>query len=142
MKTLALDDELYAALQKQAETTGHTVDELAAEAIGLWLAVSDLNDEELAEIERRAARVAEEESGGIEAEEFFRNVRRRTRLAITARLLPFHPPSKRPHTIDGLCCTGHNGLYELGDNHRSRLRFGVGRIACRGETVRKTVCIR
>ncbi len=73
MKTLDLDDELYSALQKQAETTGHTVDELAAEAIGLWLAVSNLDDEELAEID--AALREWEERGDPEAEEFFRSVR-------------------------------------------------------------------
>ena len=71
--TLTLDDRLYSALEEQAETTGRAIDELAAEAIELWLVVGDLDEEELAEIE--AAVRDWEENGGMEAEEFFRSVR-------------------------------------------------------------------
>ena len=62
MKTLTLDDRLYSALEEQAETTGRAIDELATEAIELWLAVGDLDEEELAEIE--AAVRDWEENGG------------------------------------------------------------------------------
>ena len=35
--TLALDDYLYAALEEQAGITGRPINDLAAEAIELWL---------------------------------------------------------------------------------------------------------
>ena len=69
--TLALDDELYAALEEQAGITGLPISDIATEALELWLMAGELDETELAEID--AALRDLEESG--EAEEFFRNIR-------------------------------------------------------------------
>ena len=37
MKTLAIDDKLYSYLQERSEETGRPIDELATDAIKLWL---------------------------------------------------------------------------------------------------------
>ena len=65
MKTLTLDDKLYSALEEYSEETGRPISDLAAEAIESWL---------LAEIE--AAEREHQEKGGMEAGEFFRNLRK------------------------------------------------------------------
>ena len=74
MKTLTLDDELYSALEEQAQAQGRSISDLAAEAIESWLYDDELDEEELAEIE--AAERDWQENGGMEAGEFFRKVRK------------------------------------------------------------------
>ena len=49
MKTLALDDKLYSALEEYSEETGRPVSDLAAEAIKSWLLDDELDEAELAE---------------------------------------------------------------------------------------------
>ncbi len=73
MKTLALDDKLYSALEEYSEETGRPISDLAAEAIKSWLLDDELDEAELAKIE--AAEREYQEKGGMEAGEFFRNLR-------------------------------------------------------------------
>ncbi len=51
MKTIALDDDLYLALQEHAEDTGRPIDELATDAIKIWLLGLEISKTELAKIE-------------------------------------------------------------------------------------------
>ena len=51
MKTLPLDDKLYSALQERSEETGRPIDELATDAIKLWLLGLKTSKTELAKIE-------------------------------------------------------------------------------------------
>ena len=74
MKTLTVNDELYSDLEELAQAQGRPVSELAAEAIESWLYDDELDEEELAEIE--AAERDWQENGGMEAGEFFRQVRK------------------------------------------------------------------
>ncbi len=74
MKTLTLNDRLYSELEDHSETTGRSINELAAEAIESWLADTMLSEAELTEIE--AVERDWRENGGVEAEEFFRGVRK------------------------------------------------------------------
>ncbi len=74
MKTLALDDRLYSALQEYADASGRPINELAAEAIESWLFDDEPDEAELVEIE--AAEREYQEKGGMEAGEFFRALRK------------------------------------------------------------------
>ncbi len=69
MKTLTLEDDLYAALEEEAYKVGRTVGEIVAEAASSWLADAELDEGERAEID--AARAEAAEVGGMEADEFF-----------------------------------------------------------------------
>ena len=71
--TLTLDDDLYAALQEQAEMAGRSVDELAAEAIAIWLFEVLVDDAELEVTED--ADLFGEEDDGVGDEEFFQSLR-------------------------------------------------------------------
>ena len=51
MKTLPIDDKLYSALQERSEETGRPIDELATDAIKLWLLGLKTSKAELAKIE-------------------------------------------------------------------------------------------
>ena len=74
MKTLPLDDKLDSALEEYSEETGRPISDLAAEAIESWLLDEELDEAELAEIE--AVERDWQENGGMEAGEFFRNLRK------------------------------------------------------------------
>ena len=69
MKTLALEDGLYAALEEEAQRVGCTVGGIVSEAVSSWLADAELDQNERSEIE--SARVEAAEVGGMEADEFF-----------------------------------------------------------------------
>ena len=69
MKTLTMEDDLYTALEEEAQRAGCTVGEIVAEAVSSWLADTRLDERERAEIE--AARKEAEEMGGMEVDEFF-----------------------------------------------------------------------
>ena len=43
MKTLALEDGLYAALEEEAQRVGCTVGEIVSEAVSSWLADAELD---------------------------------------------------------------------------------------------------
>ncbi len=73
MKTLTLDDDLYAALQEQAETAGRSVDDIAAEAITIWLIEVAVDEAELEVAED--AELFWEEDDGVEDEEFFHSLK-------------------------------------------------------------------
>ena len=73
MKTLTVDDQIYSALEAYAEEFGRSIDDLAAEAITIWLFEVETDEAERAEIE--AAEREYQEKGGMEASEFFRNLR-------------------------------------------------------------------
>ena len=74
MKTLALNEDLYSALEERSEETGRPINDLAAEAIQSWLFDDELDEAELAEIE--AAEREYQEKGGMEAGAFFRSLRK------------------------------------------------------------------
>ena len=74
MKTLTVNDELYSDLEELAQAQGRSTSDLAAEAIESWIYDDELDEEELAEIE--AAERDWQENGGMEAGEFFRQVRK------------------------------------------------------------------
>ena len=69
MKTLVLEDDLYAALEEEAHRAGCTVGEVVAVVVSSWLADAELDEKERTKIE--AARVEAAEMGGIEVDEFF-----------------------------------------------------------------------
>ena len=69
MKTLTLEDDLYAAMEEEARRSGCTVGEIVSEAFSSWLADAELDEGERAEID--AARAEAAEVGGMEADEFF-----------------------------------------------------------------------
>ena len=69
MKTMTVDDGLYAALQAAANRSGRPLQELANEAIRLWLADSAADEADHAAIESARAEAAEQ--GGVEFEAFF-----------------------------------------------------------------------
>lgn len=69
MKTLTLNDNLYSALEDEADRTGRPVNDLLTEAIEAWLADVALDEAERTEIE--AARLEAAEKGGVEFESFF-----------------------------------------------------------------------
>lgn len=50
MKTLILDDKLYSALQERSEVTGRPINELATDAIKLWLLGLKTSKAELSKI--------------------------------------------------------------------------------------------
>ena len=117
MKTLTLDDELYFALEEQAQATGRAVADLAAEAIESWLSDAELDEEELAEIE--AAERDWQENGGMEAGEFFREVREEatgpddsgakpTSFLKTARNMNLDGPPDWSARPDVSCGEGHD----------------------------------
>ena len=74
MKTLALNDQLYSALEEHSEETGRPINDLAAEAIQSWLSDEELDESELAQIE--AAEREYQEKGGMEVAAFFRSLRK------------------------------------------------------------------
>ena len=65
MKTLAMEDDIYIALEEEASKVGWTVSEMVVEAI----ADTKLDERERAEIESARAEAAD--MGGVEAEAFF-----------------------------------------------------------------------
>lgn len=69
MKTLTVDDRLYSAMEAEADKSGRPVRDLVTEAIEVWLADSQMDEAERAEIE--VARIEAAEKGGVEFEEFF-----------------------------------------------------------------------
>ena len=69
MKTMAVDDAQYLALQEAARRSDRSVQELINEAIALWLAEAELDDAEHTAIEEARAEAAEE--GAIEFGAFF-----------------------------------------------------------------------
>ena len=72
--TLVLDDEvLYTAIETEAKTTGHTVQEIVVQALRQWRADSQSSAEERAELAE--ARREWEEKGGMEAHAFFDSLR-------------------------------------------------------------------
>ena len=72
---LALDDEeLYAALETEAKTTGCTVQDVVIRALRQWQTDAEVDAEELAELAE--ARREWEEKGGVEAKVFFDRLRR------------------------------------------------------------------
>lgn len=70
--TLILDDDaLYKAIEAEAKSTGHTVQEIVVQALQQWRAESDIDERaELAEARREW-----EETGGMEAHAFFDSLR-------------------------------------------------------------------
>ena len=72
MTTIVLDDALYLALQDAADRADRPVQELVNEAIETWLAEVEVDEEERAAIEEARAEAAEK--GGIEFEEFFKEL--------------------------------------------------------------------
>ena len=68
--TLILDDEaLYSAIEGEANSTGHTVQDVIILALQQWLADTEMGVEE--DVELQGARREWKEKGGIEAHEFF-----------------------------------------------------------------------
>lgn len=59
MKTLPLDDKLYSALEEYSEETGRPIDELATDAIKLWLLGLKTSKTELARQEKRDSQSTE-----------------------------------------------------------------------------------
>lgn len=72
MKTLAVADSLYAALEAAADRNGRPVQDLVSEAIQTWLADAGMDDAECGEIE--AAQAEATEVGGVEFEAFFAEI--------------------------------------------------------------------
>lgn len=66
---MTLNDNLYSALEEEADRSGRTVNDLVTEAIEAWLADLDLDEGERAEIELARSEAAEQ--GGVEFEAFF-----------------------------------------------------------------------
>ena len=72
--TLLLEDEaLYAALETEAATTGHTVQDIVVQALRQWQADSELDAGERDELAE--ARQEWEEMGGMEPKAFFDRLR-------------------------------------------------------------------
>ena len=71
--TLTLDDDLYAALQEQAEMAGRSVDDIAAEAITIWLIEVAVDEAELEAPED--ADLFWEDDEGVGNEEFFQSLK-------------------------------------------------------------------
>ena len=72
--TLVLEDEaLYAALETEAATTGHTVQDVVVRALRQWQADSELDAGERDELAE--ARQEWEEMGGMEPKAFFDRLR-------------------------------------------------------------------
>ena len=72
--TVVLDDDaLTAAVEAEAVLSGRTVQDVMVEALKQWLADSDLDERERANIEE--ARCEHNELGGVEAREFFDDLR-------------------------------------------------------------------
>ena len=69
MKTLTVTDELYSALEEDANRSGQTVSDLVLEAIQIWL--DDVAADEADREEIEAARSEAAEQGGVEFEAFF-----------------------------------------------------------------------
>ena len=69
MKSTTVDDQLYSALETEAEKSGRTIADLVAEAIQTWLADAAYDDAEHELIE--ASRKEYDEQGGVEFESFF-----------------------------------------------------------------------
>ncbi len=72
MKTVAVDDSLYGALEAASNRDGRPVQELLNEAIESWLADTALDDAERSVIERSRLEAAEQ--GGVEFEQFFKEL--------------------------------------------------------------------
>ena len=66
------DDEVYAALEKEARKSGCTVQDIARDALTQWLLDAEMDDSEWNEIDdsRRDWR----RNGGTEAREFFKEL--------------------------------------------------------------------
>jgi hypothetical protein len=72
--TVVLDDDaLTAAVEAEAVLSGRTVQDVMVEALKQWLADSDLDERERADIEE--ARREHNELGGVEAREIFDDLR-------------------------------------------------------------------
>ena len=69
MKTMSVDDSLYAALEAASDRSGRTVHQLVNEAIVSWLSEAAMDDAKYAAIEDARAEAAEQ--GGVEFESFF-----------------------------------------------------------------------
>ena len=75
--TVVLDDEgLYTAIESEARTTGHSVQDIVIQALRQWRDDCDLDDVERTELAE--ARREWEEEGGIEAHAFFDSPRNET----------------------------------------------------------------
>ncbi len=76
MKELQLvldDDTLYQAIETEAETTGHTIEEIVIQVLRQWRVDSELDVDERADL--ADARLEWQEKGGIEAHTFFESLR-------------------------------------------------------------------
>ena len=76
MKELQLvldDDALYQAIQTEAETTGHTIQEIVIQALRQWRVDSELDMGESADL--ADAHREWQENGGMEAHTFFESLR-------------------------------------------------------------------
>lgn len=72
--TLILDDEsLYSAIETEAQTTGHSIQDIVIRALRQWRADSELDTEERAELAE--ARGEWKKKGGVEAHTFFDRLR-------------------------------------------------------------------
>ena len=67
------DEELYSAIETEARSTGHTVEDVVVQALRQWHFDCELDIKEKEEL--GAARREWEEIGGMEAHEFFENLR-------------------------------------------------------------------
>ena len=72
MKTMAVNDTLYGALEAASDRDGRPVQELLNEAIESWLADAALDDADRSAIERSRLEAAEQ--GGAEFEAFFNDL--------------------------------------------------------------------
>ena len=64
------DDNLYNAVEAASAKTGHSIQEIIAEALEQWLADIESDQDETKKIEK--ARKEWQDDGGVEAHEFFR----------------------------------------------------------------------
>ena len=72
------NDELYTALEAAATKYGCSVQEITREAVKQWLLDMEQDEMEMAEIE--AASREWWENGGVEAGEFFENLKREKKV--------------------------------------------------------------
>ena len=73
--TITVEDEsLYKAMAEEAEFTNCTVEEIVIRALQFWKAETELDEEEIRELEE--ARKEWQEKGGMDAKEFFDSLRK------------------------------------------------------------------
>ena len=73
--TITVEDEtLYRAMEEEAEFTCCTVEDIVIRALNFWKVETELDEEERLELEE--SRREWQENGGMEAKEFFDNLRK------------------------------------------------------------------